>query len=161
VTAGLTGQIASRRGTAYFRFPELDQPSGAEVVMLKFLPIGFAALMLGLGLGPAAADQVPTDLHLCNADEITDLPALQSTDATDCTNIQSTEPTPKALMCAKDGKTFCCTQKLDAVSNCQPITAGKKRSVAPRDPALTPPMPGQSQMPPPVQPMPMDNTAPQ
>jgi hypothetical protein len=127
--------------------------------MLKFLPIGFAVLLLGMA--PATADQVPADLHLCNADEITELPALQSGQATDCTNIQTTEPTPKALMCAKGGKAFCCTQKLDSVSDCQPITEGKKRSIAPRDPALTPAMPGQTVMPPPVQPMPMDNTAPQ
>jgi hypothetical protein len=126
--------------------------------MLKILSVsGFAVLLLSVA--GARADQATGDLHLCNADEIIDLPVLQSAQATDCTNNQTTEPTPKALMCAKGGKAYCCTQKLDNVSNCEPITEGKKRSVPIRDPmqaAPGVPAPGypMPEMAPPVQPAP-------
>lgn len=68
------------------------------------------------------------NLHICNADEITSLPVLQSDSAYDCINTQNYDETPKALMCGSGGKAFCCTQNVDQLGKCTPIIGGKKRS---------------------------------
>jgi hypothetical protein len=116
--------------------------------MLKILSISCVVLMFSAA--HTLADQTATDLHLCNADEITSVPALQSEEAYDCTNDTNTEATPKALMCGTGGKAFCCTQKLTELGDCKPVTAGKKRSVPLRDPSLAPQ----------TAPAPMQNTTP-
>lgn len=104
--------------------------------MLKILPVSLVALLFCAA--SALADQSTGDLHLCTADEITTVPALQSDEAYDCTNDTNTEATPKALMCGAGGKAFCCTQKLTELGNCKPISGSKKRSVPLRDPSLAP-----------------------
>ncbi len=118
--------------------------------MLKILSVSVFAILL-LSITDARADQVPGDLHLCNADEITNMPVLQSQGAYECTSNQNTESNPKVLMCAPPGKAFCCTQKLTEIGACEPVIGGKKRSVPLRDPML----------PPSVQPAPMGTPAPQ
>lgn len=96
-------------------------------------------VMAGSGMARADAS-VPPDLHICNADEITTIPDLQSDDANDCINDQSTnaDDIPKALMCAPTGKAYCCTQKVDQLGQCKPVTGGRKRTVPIRDPNTVP-----------------------
>src|SRR5260221_12451115 len=93
--------------------------------MLKILSVSVFAILL-LSVTDARADQVPGDLHLCNADEITNMPVLQSQGAYECTSNQNTESNPKVLMCAPPGKAFCCTQNLREIVACEPVSAGKK-----------------------------------
>jgi hypothetical protein len=105
------------------------------------MPLAFAAV---LSLGAAAmsdravaADQTD-NLHICNADEITSLPALASDSANDCINNQRDDEMPKALMCSNNSKAFCCTQNIDQIGKCTPIVAGRKRTVPVRDPNAIP-----------------------
>jgi len=107
--------------------------------------IVLAGAMLGGSMisGAARADNVPADLHICNADEITTIPELQSDDANNCINDQSSanagdDQTPKALMCAPTGKAYCCTQKVDQLGQCKPVAGGRKRTVPLREPGTTP-----------------------
>ena len=88
---------------------------------------------------PALAADQTSNLHICNADEITDIPELQSDSANDCINDQNTNETlPKALMCSNSGKAFCCTQNVDQLGKCVPIVGGRKRTVPLRDPNVVP-----------------------
>lgn len=91
------------------------------------------------------------NLHICNADEITTLPELQSDAAYDCINAQNYDETPKALMCGTGGKAFCCTQKVDQLGQCKPIIGGKKRSTPVHEPIVPKGEPGSMEN------MPMDN----
>lgn len=99
------------------------------------------------------------NLHICNADEITSLPVLQSDSAYDCINTQNYDETPKALMCGTGGKAFCCTQNVDQLGKCTPILGGKKRS-APLHETTPRGEPGSTGTTP-MDGMPMENTPPQ
>src|ERR1700743_2682468 len=99
-------------------------PAFPADLLRQLIPVACLAI-LALG-GTAlphhalAADQT-SSLHICNADEITDMPELQSDSANDCINDQNTnESLPKALMCSNSGKAFCCTQNVDQLGKCTP-----------------------------------------
>jgi hypothetical protein len=101
------------------------------------------ALAAGLALSPAArAADMTGQLHICNADEITTIPELQSDAANNCINDQTENETPKALMCAPNGKAFCCLQKVDQLGKCVPIVGGRKRTVPLHDPTIPKGAPG-------------------
>ncbi|HVJ42300.1 MAG TPA: hypothetical protein VM639_12420 [Dongiaceae bacterium] len=99
------------------------------------------------------------NLHICNADEITSIPELQSDSAYDCINAQNYDETPKALMCGNAGKAFCCTQNVDQLGKCTPILGGKKRSAPLHEPMTPKGEPGSMENPP-AENMPMENTQP-
>ena len=135
---------------------------------LGFAAMLVAGLLLaGAGWRPAVADQAVSsqplsgvtqgsgqgsgteieggragNLHICNADEITSWPDLQSDAAYDCINAQNYDETPKALMCGSSEKAFCCTQNVDQLGVCKPIVGGKKRSAPIHEPTIPKGEPG-------------------
>lgn len=109
------------------------------VVIVSVVAVLVSAVQVGLPLadlslvGIALAEDQPTNLHICSADEITTIPELQSDSANACLNNQNTDAMPRALMCTPKGKSFCCAQKIDQIIGCTPITGGTRRVTPLRD----------------------------
>jgi hypothetical protein len=126
------------------------------------IPVAIAA-MLSLG-GVALSDHARaadlSDLHICNADEITTIPELESDSANDCINDQNDNGLPKALMCSPGGKAFCCTQNVDQLGKCMPIVGGRKRTVPLHDATVPKGEPGANDLAP-VEPAPIPDNLPQ
>jgi hypothetical protein len=121
------------------------RPAAADqAVSSQPLPAQGTTQGAGQGSGAPMNGAQAGNLHICNADEITSWPDLQSDAAYDCINAQNGnyDETPKALMCGSNEKAFCCTQKVDQLGVCKPIIGGKKRSTPIHEPTVPKGEPG-------------------
>lgn len=122
-----------------------------QAVSSQPLPAQGGTQGTGQASGAQMEDGKAGNLHICNADEITSWPDLQSDAAYDCINTQNYDETPKALMCGSGQKAFCCTQKVDQLGICKPIVGGKRRSTPIHEPTVPKGEPGSMET------MPMDS----
>jgi|GEM_PF-4749387 len=122
----------------------LHSAAADQAVSSQPLPAQGVTQGAGQGSGAEMDGGRAGNLHICNADEITSWPDLQSDAAYDCINAQNQnyDETPKALMCGSNEKAFCCTQKVDQLGVCKPIVGGKKRSTPIHEPTVPKGEPG-------------------